>query len=147
MTDKQELKDVLHLYLGCEVQTKIRRETSKGQPMRKLKGRLCDFDLLVPNCVGIHLEDEKYDTDTTSLPISDIKPILRPLSDMTDKEIKDIQKLTLLSYNGCHTDSWVKTNTKYWLYEAQRTKYLLKQGFDLFGLIESGQAIDKTTLK
>jgi len=25
--------------------------------------------------------------------------------------------------------------------------YLLKQGFDLFGLIESGQAIDKLTLK
>lgn len=52
------------------------------------------------------------------------KLLLRPLSDMTDEEMDEV-----------------------WYGPSERTRYLLSKGFDLFGLIEAGLAIDATTLK
>lgn len=57
----------------------------------------------------------------------EVRLLLRPLSDMTRKE-----ELT-------HMD-----NSKWGPYTAIEFKWLLSEGFDLFGLIEAGLAIDKT---
>ena len=62
---------------------------------------------------------------------------LRPLSDMTDEE-----KVEMKSLMGRQTDS---VHPVYILVHSPYSfQYLLKQGFDLFGLIEAGLAVDKT---
>lgn len=101
-----ELKDYLHLYLGCKVET-------EGANIRVL-------DLVLLHLVLI---DKMF-----------LSPILRPLSDIK-KEEKSI-------YN-----KMFKSNIPLPIVEANRTRFLLSKHFDLFGLIEAGLAIDKTTLK
>jgi hypothetical protein len=62
-----------------------------------------------------------------------VKPILRPLSDMTEPEGIEVQYMVDqmgVGYNATHG--------------AQITRYLLSRHFDLFGWIEAGLAIDKT---
>lgn len=107
-------KDVAHLYLGCEC--------------------LCELpDLEVPQRLKI---------DCVVLLNADFfknpKPILRPLSSMTDSEKDDFEyysmELMIGGYNQVERNSF-------------KTKWYLDKGFDLFGLIASGEAIDATTLK
>lgn len=64
-----------------------------------------------------------------------IKPILRKLSDMTEEE--------RLKYGWTieDTDEGIKVN---WPFESFRL--LCKDGWDLFGLIPAGLAIDKTSI-
>ena len=90
------------------------------------------------------------------------KFILRPLSDMTYKEAKEwLQTL----HNAADILVIDKTNVGFGFNPKAATtsrfinfesfkhgypdgfRYLLSQGFDLFNLIESGLAIDKTTIK
>ncbi len=63
-----------------------------------------------------------------------IKPILRPLTDMTEHEKEGLNGLEA---NGHRSD--LRLNAKI-------TLYLISLEFDLFDLIESGLAIDKTKL-
>jgi hypothetical protein len=67
--------------------------------------------------------------------IEDYKPILRPLSDMTTKERE--------SYNKIVMEGLKSHDFEVQKHDATATLFLLKQGFDLFGLIESEQAITK----
>jgi hypothetical protein len=71
-----------------------------------------------------------------------IKLHLRPLSDMTDTELQSMHDQTIES----KIDSEESTTFEFRpdIFDIPK---LLKMGFDLFGLIESGQAIDATTLK
>ena len=76
----------------------------------------------------------------------DCKLLLRPLSDMTEDEgfaLSDIMGF----FTPDNFISAIKSGSKYVMdfrLSFELTQYLLKQGFDLFGLIESGLAIDKT---
>lgn len=135
-----KLEDIIHFYLGCEVQTKIRVETEQGVPMKKLKGRLIGVDLLIPGKVDIQLENEKYSTDATSLYIKDIKPILRKLITANDEEVIEYKKFQFSQRASPVHHIYVNVDS------PQSFQYLLKQSFDLFKLIESGQAIDKTKM-
>lgn len=77
-----------------------------------------------------------------------IKPILRPLADITEMELKACERLSGLTPEGTKrfqykgqpipkfVDGWKS-------FEPEVMLYLLKQ-FDLFGLIAAGTAIDKT---
>jgi hypothetical protein len=67
----------------------------------------------------------------------DLKLALRPLSDISVEEITQLDKM-FLPQKG-----YAKRTV---VLEAERTHYLLSKHFDLFGLIEAGLAIDKTTL-
>ena len=114
---KKELKDYLHLYLGCEIDISGQREildsvAKSGQIETLFRGYLRNYR---------DLSDE------------DIAPILRPLSDMTDEEAQEVY--TIKGKNAFNN------------FEGETTKHLLSKHFDLFGLIEAGLAIDKTTLK
>ena len=65
-----------------------------------------------------------------------VKPILRPLSDMTEPEEMEVQNMVDqmgVGYSATHG--------------AQITGFLLSRHFDLFGWIESGLAIDKTKIE
>ena len=88
-----ELKDVLHLYIGCEVQTNYKRHTSSGLPLKKLKGTLQEYDLYMPDKCGVLLEDTSDKTHYSTFDIKTIKPLLRPLSDINFEEMKYIFKL------------------------------------------------------
>ena len=73
---------------------------------------------------GIDWSNDKVIAERVSWDYNQIKPILRPFSSLTEEEKNQL----------------VNFQSKQWM-------YLLELGIDLFGLIESGQAIDSTTLK
>jgi len=142
MKEQKKLSDYLHLYLGCDLYIHEQGETpfkSKfeaidvtGRPIAK------EYD---------HHILWKFD---------EVKPILRPLSDMTEDEFNEI-KLEFsvdilnayISPATYHDRPWhvivlenrLQTNTL----KFNDGMILLRKHFDLFGLIESGLAIDKTT--
>jgi hypothetical protein len=116
-----ELKYVLHLYIGCEI------EITQGSD--KMKKTLKGFVL---NADGSYTCWDSHDTGYGNLAFG-IKPILRPLSDMTEEEKNEYWFLNSVK------DSKAQC-------EAINTRYLLSKHFDLFNLIPSGQAINKTTL-
>ncbi len=129
---QKQFKEVAHLYIGCEVQTKIRRATGSGQPMKMLKGVLKEVDLGMSG-LGILLEDEKDSCNYEYLKASTLKPLLRPISSLTEQE-------------GLHLHNLYSDTAHPRVNQAATTAYLLSLGVDLFGLIEAGLAIDKTTL-
>lgn len=65
--------------------------------------------------------------------------ILRPLSDITEKEVEDLR----FNMPGGVT---VPNDRQALDITPHQVKYLLSLGFDLFNLIDEGLAIDKTTL-
>lgn len=106
-----KFKDVAHLYLGCKIKT----EEGEGT----LNGLYNDGNepIVSFNLVHAHLN------------FDEVKPILRPLSDMTELEH--------------HIVNGIKPETNDYTRDAARTTFLLSRGFDLFGLIESGEAISE----
>lgn len=130
MTTKQDIKDYLHLYLGCEV------VHDKGV----YKGTLIGMDV---SCAKIHCDffnkthcvPKDKDFGDFDIMKNRIKPILRPLSDLGDYEKLD-------------RDQFATSKAKPYHYSfAMETLWYLKNGFDIFKLIESGLAIDATTIK
>ena len=114
---KKNIKDYIHLYLGCEVNT-----NRYGVGLLDSVSKTC-----------IHIEFEKT---IQGFFFDDVKLLLRPLSDMTDKETIEIKK---------HCDSvekYIETGL-YVSVDGKLHAYLLKQRFDIFGLIKCGLAIDK----
>jgi hypothetical protein len=156
------LKDVIQYYIGCRVQL-------DGKEYGMLVGG--DF---VPNEVNqiyysILLDGEK----DIIIPYNDefgpnlrIKPLLRPLSDMTEDEAIELAALSewkehfrdvklernqfkdiIVTWQGAPETREVFNATGELFYCAEQILYLLKKRFDIFNLISSNQAIDLTTLK
>ena len=174
---KKELKDYLHLYLGCDCRLD-NKETGK---LIGFDSRLHDAELEMV-CYTIWLDKENdwsvYNDDKN---FGRIKPILRPLSDMTEEAIKLFQMLSLYDLKDCVFD-FIEDESSFCINAELRGRvidamevrisdfpiinmmnkdgsfspvsniqdifmFLISKHFDLFGLIESGLAIDKTTLK
>lgn len=114
MTQKELTPQIAAMYLGCEA------ETPKGI------GRIEGVDVFGMVWVNVDL----------CVNISKVTLLLRPLSDMTDDEAKEIDFL-VFDFNE---------NTTHFERHAARTTYLLSRHFDLFGLIEAGLAKDKTKI-
>lgn len=109
-----KFKDVAHLYIGCKVQWL--RSFYVENPY-----------LIITNFI---LADAPYLLD------HDCKPILYPLSAITEEQQKVLRLLEVTHSPGIRA----------YVY-APGYKYLLENHFDLFNLIESGEAIDVTTLE
>lgn len=146
-----ELKDVIHYYLGQECIVPLNHGTIMS---------------IITGFNGLHNETGSgvYIKDSVNLfPYEDIKPLLRPLSDMKDEEI--IWMFVLRAeYNGqtvdkqCSRTSLERTFMQIEFkdlssdYQDIRTmypnqfKFLLSKGFDLFKLIPNCLALDKTKL-
>lgn len=143
MSNIKDIKDYLHYYLGCEV------ECPHGKGMLI---SVSNYDHITVTGDG----DKYYKP-------KEVKPILRPLSDMTEEEgreyaqhygIKGHHPVTITEENG-----YVKVSIGYKDHMAslfplsphgqkpESLHYLLSKHFDLFGLIESNLAIDKSKLK
>lgn len=116
------LKDILHFYKKVDIAI-----YDGGEPVQAF---VEGFDWVM----DLEVIAERVNWD-----YSKIKPILRPLSDMTDYEKSDITKSIGQEISISVPNMQVNINPSLFL-------YLLKQEFDLFGLIESGQALDKTKL-
>ena len=119
---KKKIEDYLHLYLGCEciIGDSITTETIEAVSKNSI-------------CTG----ENKYGIDCW-YKISAAKPILRPLSDMTEEEEKYVG-LGLKA--GIANASMLKSR----YFHSMTPKvfyYLLSKHFDLFGLIESGFAVN-----
>lgn len=130
---KKELKDYLHLYLGCPF---IYGEGPK----------------IWDGWSGFEKTDTYYYTDEEQnhiklgghhFQVAKIKPILRPLSDMTDEELQECGNMV---YD--FSDDPELNNHKWQDFEIglapEQFHWLLSKHFDLFGLIEAGLAIDST---
>jgi len=152
-----QLKEVIHFYLRCPVW--ITRNI-EGNPV---------IEQLTP-----HMLYDDYD-ELCEPSGERMRLMLRPLSSMTEEEMKHIWKLIhrrdfvgnniiwfdkessssakrwVLS-SGCERlgiemtgNIWADSDLHHFKYNPHfATAYLLSRGFDLFGLIESNQAIDTT---
>lgn len=154
MADKN-IKDYLHLYLGCECETPIgimelssidlhyqypvwfRYKESNGEKITYYPKS--NYEILSKN--GLRGKAFHF---------SEIKPILRKLDSITDKEAWESWRFVTDPHYSHVTNpkhaiihGGLGISTKEW---ANIIRYLLQQGFDIFGLIPSGLAIDKATL-
>lgn len=150
-----KFEDVAHLYLGCEIHDE---DTPTGHVAvldSVDTGGDCYFNYYDSNGECEH--------DSQLCSISDVKPILRPLSDMTNDEFYELSELleecdyeaVFQKYNDGKTGvgyMWQEgmagliLNSDAGQYFVKIFPFLLSRSFDLFGLIESGEAIDKTKL-
>lgn len=143
----KKIEDYLHLYLGCDCLFNPYSDKKEHEWVAKMTTQ------------DLHRFGGRLDW---------MKPILRQLSDMTEDEktwfVKDGGDLDpRFIINEFHFEEKHDRMKQYyfdaltvadedmdkrlgpgWYFMA--IQYLLKQGFDLFGLIEAGLAIDKTKL-
>ncbi len=131
---EKQIKDYLYLYIGCNVKV-VSYPSHKFSDDAQLIG-ITPYEENVQVCYA-----ENGDIDWINFGC--IKPVLRPLSDMTVEERREIafKKQVLDDINMRSS-----TDMDIFIMCGDISRYLLKQGFDLFGLISSGLAIDKTTL-
>lgn len=73
-----------------------------------------------------------------------MKLLLRPLSSITKDEVKES---TIKNYSTTYTRTEDIITIDIKSLSPNQFRYLLNKGLDLFGLIESGIAIDKTKVK
>lgn len=69
-----------------------------------------------------------------------VKPILRSLEDITEQECEEYNRI----HNMCHSINKLQDQIRT---DAHATQYLLSRGFDLFGLITQGLALDESKIK
>jgi len=132
----KEIKDYLHLYLGCEVAVPSIANIEDWE----------DYFLLsvsIHNCIIIHAEH-----GISTFKHEQVKPILRPLSSMTEDEKKEIgfAAFEVLRKDEFDNKRLPPRNISC-MWAARQTVFLLSKHFDLFGLIESGLAIDATKIQ
>lgn len=122
LTEEKKIKDYLHLYLGCEVMY--------------IDGMSLILKSISINRARIGAKDDDVHFN---VPVENFKPILRPLSDMSEEEFKECDLKT-------HPKFWM-TDSSIWCFTAEKTRYLLSKQFDLFNLHEAGLCLYKTDLK
>lgn len=139
----KDIRDYLHLYLGCEVYD----ENPKDEKFRRY--------VLTGKELGYY--EHRLHT---------IKPILRRLSSMTEDQAIHLAKLSewenhfrevrvernsfndrIITWQGANESRESFNATGELFYCADQFQWLLKMGFDLFRLIGDGLAIDAETIK
>lgn len=124
---KKEIKDYLHLYLLKECEYEWQPE-----------------DLILKGRVTTRIIEGMQNGRVIWC-----KPILRPLSDMTDDEYMEVGNI-LCTSQGEQAIKQLIADATYMIhiqFSFELTFYLLKQGFDIFNLIPEGIALDKTLIK
>lgn len=128
----KKIQDYLHLYLGAD-------GIASGDLPAKLVGITQGYghDTFYPI---VKREGMRQYTDTPN----GFKPLLRPLSSMTEEEMDQVVELGGLYRRGDTVEQFTAT----WkAFGADVFVWLLSHHFDLFGLIDAGLAIDKTSIK
>lgn len=167
-----KFKDVAHLYLGCKVEYvgilngkeigKYQRNyndthSSHGifqganfNPPAEIVGmrigylKRINWNKKSGNVyeIGVfHHGLKKYYPNS----LNEVKPILYPLSAMTDEQKQRRDEFGTIGWNSVEKQT-ENIQLAVQLRQSHEVAYLLSQHFDLFGLIKSGQAIDATTI-
>lgn len=140
----KKIEDVLHLYLGCDVFAGTHR---------------CKLKRIEDGAIVLHSLQGRF-----VIPFCNIIPILRPLSDMTEEEVIHLVYLRSNIFLNVRFLEWFYQDILFeFEYKSSsrrrkekidlsqlntgQFKQILEWQFDLFDLIPSGLAIDKTTLK
>lgn len=149
-----QLREIIHYYIGQKVLVDDKKI-----------GTLIGGDY-VPNEIGQIYHQIILDGDPDSLmPYNDdpeipplrVKPLLRPLESITDLEAKELHDKLIPGWGQEYPERWHQQEMMSWITAGMRptlgpqsvfdaTHYLLSKGYDLFSLIESGQALDISTL-
>lgn len=155
MTEKK-ISDYLHLYLGCDVQTpdgvgklhsvSVEANGKRSNRIKVFFGRMVKTENSIDgydkhrNHGSYLIEQESYvginapeGTPPEFTMPGGCKPILRPLSDMTNEDWITYYRIL----DGQNDKPGIEC-------KAEAMLFLLSKHFDLFSLIESGIAIDKT---
>lgn len=175
---EKNIRDYLHLYLGCDVE----HDTGKWRGCLSSIGHhtaniFCDY---LKRNEG-HKIPEGREWGYFDILLERLKPMLRPLSDMTEEEAADVYTIErdrilhpptddhdisrrtdfgwvvtrldhtniglLIRFDGvCYKviDEGKKPTIEPAMNQPLIFQYMLSKHFDLFGLIKSGLAIDKT---
>jgi hypothetical protein len=133
MTEKT-FKDYAGYYIGCRC---VNTWFPEDHPEYDRGWYLRTFRTALDTCnpYGIETLDQEYITSTDS-----IKPILRKIGDWEGHELSVYNTLLGKTTDGVHSVI-IHYDT------PESFHWLLKQGFDLFGLIDAGMALDSKTLK
>lgn len=118
----KDIKDFLHYYLGQQVLINNGIYENKVDFLTHIND--------VGDCAG-----KEYEWLA-----KDCQLILRKIEEMTEEEMKEYNKLISTLYSFAKGVDQIRQ-------ESATTHYLLKCGFDLFGLIDSGAALDAKTLQ
>ncbi len=132
-----KFKDVAHLYLGCKGRATYNAKNENTgdvisvglSTLRRLESVGIQGDRRILMWVGGNLAAHKTE------------PILRRLQDMTEEERQEVITLGTAFWNG-------KDEIRAACYKANAsvTAYLTSRSFDLFGFIDSGEAVDSTKI-
>ncbi len=121
-----KLEDVIHLYLGCQMWEEYNNKAGK-------------FVAIMHSGEVVVLHNV-----TWTFQLKEVKPILRPLSDMTHEELQECGNMIYDFSDDPELNNHKWEDFASMLYSEQFV-WLLKRGFDLFELIPSGQAISEST--
>jgi hypothetical protein len=144
-----QLKDIIQYYIG---QRCVHTWYNEGHEQYDRAWVLTSIDYSTPNHYRIENPEDDF-TWTDS-----IKLILRKLEDMTGDEYRTIKdQLSVDVVGAVRSGLLFYSDKKPWVLVLENRLHtntllfndgliLLKQGFDLFGLIERGEAVDQKTL-
>lgn len=121
---EKKIEDFLHLYFGCD----------------------CEIAVIVPG------QELSWERDKLNIrwmhgclnKLVEVKPILRPLSDMTEEEKKEIGFEAFHMLRSDLGERNLPARNLSCMWAARQTAYLLSRSFDLFNLIPEGLALDST---
>ena len=122
-----KFKDVAHLYLGCKLQTKEGIGTFN---VLYTPGNVKPHTAVLIGCYDLVKSDWRFDG---------VKPILKSFLDLKGKDAKAIGWKNLEVFEKLN----FRKDSNYNEFTAQEFLYLTSHGYDLFNLIENGEAIEE----
>lgn len=150
----KDIKDYLHLYIGCTLKSKTGTV--------RLMSVIAEINPNTNWGIAVLNGNQSYTTE-----VGEYLPVLRPLSDMKQEDIKDWDdnisithtvyavevdsKNDFGEFTEIYPDGSILSKSKddgdiRPINGGELFRILLSKGFDLFNLISEGLAIDSTTL-
>lgn len=136
--ETRNIRDFIHLYLGCEVEGHRDQLTlSKIIGLRGNLVYLSPHEYQTPNCDKVFTRPEMYVSSQF------VKPILRPLSDMTEDERKELWRLVFSQGHGRNFSEAAKTFTGRVVFIDEKTYYnvprhVMMQGVERLAIESDG---------
>lgn len=160
---KKELKDFIHLYIGCGIFCPNPHDDESEHLVKGfLTGIHGEYGAEIAIIDGHHTEEEPHYEE-----FKKVKLILRNLDSMTEEEANQLfdihySESGVFKWRNCFQVN--RHSAEYWInYESSKRDrinvikfdelkskdftWLLSKSFDLFNLIPEGLAIDSATLK
>ena len=130
---EKRIEDYLNLYLGCNIMVEQLKNNGNNTANKTVLAG--PYKLVAVSISGNNrlIQLDGY----TPVATDTIKPVLRPLSDMTEEEAIDFGWMRLFTL-----EHFIDKK----LYKPESFAHLLARQFDLLNLIEEGLAMDATKM-